>query len=73
MLAQGRQWDYGHIIKPANMMLFENADGSHVLAMLSILIFLSSIIMTVTAILQGLGYTAFPAFVILGSFVLKYV
>ena len=53
-------------------MLFENADGSHVLALLSILILLSSIIMTVTAILQGLGHTAFPAFVILGSLVLKY-
>lgn len=60
------------IVKPTNIMLFENAEGSQILAVLSIIIFLSSIIMTVTAVLQGLGYTFFPAVMILGCFLLKY-
>ncbi|MEH7343457.1 oligosaccharide flippase family protein [Bacillus sp. JJ1532] len=61
------------IIRPTNIMLFENSEGSDVLGVLSLIILLSSIIMTVTAILQGLGIILFPAFVILGSFVVKYV
>ena len=50
-----------NIIKPTNRMLFENTDGSYVLAVLSTLILFASLIMTVTAILQGLGHTLFPA------------
>lgn len=61
-----------NIIKPTNRMLFENTDGSYVLAILSTLILFASLIMTVTAILQGLGHTLFPAMIILGCFVLKY-
>ena len=60
------------IIKPTNRMLFENTDGSYILAVLSTLIFFASLIMTVTAILQGLGYTFFPAITILGCFMMKY-
>lgn len=60
------------IIKPTNIMLFENEEGSQILAVLSILILLSSIILTVTAILQGMGFTYFPALSILGCFILKY-
>jgi PST family polysaccharide transporter len=60
------------IIKPTNMMLFENAEGSGVLAVLTVIILLSSVILTVTAILQGLGHTLFPALAILGCFLLKY-
>ncbi|MCQ6276724.1 oligosaccharide flippase family protein [Bacillus sp. V3B] len=62
-----------NIIKPTNMMLFENTDGSHILAVLSLSILLASIIMTVTAILQGLGSIFFPAVAIFGCFVMKYV
>jgi PST family polysaccharide transporter len=61
-----------NIIKPTNMLLFENTTGSNVLALLSTLIFLGSVIMTVTAILQGLGSSVFPALVILSSLALKY-
>jgi len=61
------------IIKPTNMMLFENTDGSDVLAVLGMLILFGSIIMTVTAILQGLGHTLFPAVVILAGFLMKYM
>ena len=48
-----------NIIKPTNRMLFENTDGSYVLAVLSTLILFASLIMTVTAILQGLGILFF--------------
>ncbi|UII56015.1 polysaccharide biosynthesis protein [Cytobacillus spongiae] len=61
------------IIKPTNIMLFENTDGSHVLAVMSLVILLSSLILTITAILQGLGYALFPAFVIFVSFFLKLI
>ena len=60
------------IIKPTNRMLFENNDGSYILAVLSTLILFASLIMTVSAILQGLGHTFFPALTILGCFVMKY-
>lgn len=61
------------IIKPTNRMLFENTEGSDVLAVLGILILLGSIIMTITAILQGLGHILFPAVTILTGFICKYV
>lgn len=60
------------IIVPANIMLFENADGSNVLGVLSLMILLGSVILTITSILQGLNKTIFPAFVILAGFGLKY-
>lgn len=60
------------IIKETNMMLFENANGSSVLASLTFLIFLNAIISTCTAILQGLGYSLYPAIIIFGSFFVKY-
>ncbi|KAB2328843.1 polysaccharide biosynthesis protein [Cytobacillus depressus] len=62
-----------NIIHPTNIMLFENSEGSDVLGVLSIVILLSSMIVTVTAILQGLGIVFFPAYVILGSFAVKYM
>jgi O-antigen/teichoic acid export membrane protein len=61
------------IIEPTNMMLFENNSGSTVLGALSLVIFLSSIITTIIAILQGLGYLLFPAIVVMTAFPLKYM
>ncbi|CAM3781833.1 putative polysaccharide biosynthesis protein [Cytobacillus oceanisediminis] len=61
-----------NIIEPANVMLFENRSGSDVLSILSLLIFLSSMIITITAILQGLGFILFPAAAILLGFAIKY-
>ena len=61
------------IIVPANIMLFENSNGSDVLGVLSAMIFFGSVILTITSILQGLNQTVFPAVVILGGFGLKYV
>lgn len=60
------------IIEPTNIMLFENNDGSRILALLSITIVLSSVIITLIAILQGMGHTLIPAFVVLAGFVAKY-
>ncbi|MDQ0273093.1 putative polysaccharide biosynthesis protein [Cytobacillus purgationiresistens] len=61
------------IIEPTNIMLFENAKGSEVLAILSFLILFGSLIITVTAILQGLGYILYPAFIILIGCIMKYI
>lgn len=59
------------IIEPTNKMLFENTEGSNVLAVLSFIILLSSVIITLSSILQGMGYTLFPALIILAGFALK--
>ncbi|MFO1441918.1 oligosaccharide flippase family protein [Bacillus sp. Bva_UNVM-123] len=61
------------IIKQTNILLFENSDGSDVLSVLSLLILLSSIIITTTGILQGLGIILFPANIILIGFGAKYM
>lgn len=60
------------IIVPTNTMLFKNNNGSDVLAILAILIVFASAIMTLTAILQGLGVMYFPAFAVLAGGLLKY-
>jgi len=62
-----------NIIKPTNIMLFENSAGSAVLGVLSMVILLSSVAVTASAILQGLGMTMYPAFIIISGFVLKYL
>lgn len=60
------------IIEPTNMMLFENRHGSDVLSVITITILLSSIIMTLIAISQGLGETIYPAAAVMIGFVCKY-
>lgn len=60
------------IINPTNTMLFENNSGSSVLGVLSLVILFSSVISTITAIMQGLESLLFPAGVILMGFPLKY-
>lgn len=60
------------IMKPTNMMLFENHEGTVVLVILSLAIFLSSVVITCNAVLQGLGHTVFPAVIVLSGLVLKY-
>jgi O-antigen/teichoic acid export membrane protein len=61
------------IIVPVNIMLFENADGSDVLGLLSLMILFGSVILTIMSILQGLDKSIFPAAVILAGFGLKYI
>ena len=40
------------IIKPTNIMLFENEEGSQILALLTLVILFASLIMTITAIFK---------------------
>lgn len=60
------------IIGPTNIMLFENNSGSSVLGVLSFVILFSSLISTITAIMQGLGNLWFPALVTMLGFPIKY-
>ncbi|WP_160725672.1 putative polysaccharide biosynthesis protein [Bacillus sp. USDA818B3_A] len=61
------------IIEPTNIMLFEDHSGSTVLGALSYVIFFTSIISTIIAILQGMGKVWFPAFAVMMAFPLKYI
>jgi O-antigen/teichoic acid export membrane protein len=61
------------IIQPTNVMLYENGAGSSILAALTPIILLSSLLLTLIAILQGLGVMFYPAIVILVSSALKYL
>ncbi|KAB7664954.1 polysaccharide biosynthesis protein [Bacillus sp. B1-b2] len=61
------------IIKQTNSMLFENKNGSDVLGILCCVIFLNALIATMTAILQGLGHSIYPAILIVLGFILKYM
>jgi O-antigen/teichoic acid export membrane protein len=61
------------IIQPTNVMLYENGAGSSILAALTPIILLSSLLLTLIAILQGLGVMFYPAIVILVISALKYL
>lgn len=61
------------IIQPTNIMLFQNSEGSYILALLSIIILPGSILITVVGVLQGLNYIIYPAIMILVGFGLKYM
>lgn len=60
------------IIKPTNIMLFENQAGSDLLAILGFSILFSALAITSATVLQGLGYTAAPALFTLVGAVTKY-
>lgn len=60
------------IIRPTNIMLFENDLGSTELGILGFVILFTSIILTIIAIMQGLGRLLFPALAVTISFPLKY-
>jgi O-antigen/teichoic acid export membrane protein len=61
------------IIRPTNIMLFENDLGSSVLGALSFVILFTSIILTLIAIMQGLGQLLFPAVAVSVAFPIKYL
>ncbi|VEF49991.1 polysaccharide biosynthesis protein [Bacillus freudenreichii] len=62
-----------NIIKPTNIMLFKNADGTAALAVLAAAIFFASVIITLSGVLQGLGRMMAPAKYILFGTVCKYI
>jgi O-antigen/teichoic acid export membrane protein len=72
VIGLGASFGLWAIIEPTNMMLFKNHAGSSVLGVLGFVILFTSIISTMTAILQGLEKLLFPAFVIILGFPIKY-
>lgn len=60
------------IMKPTNMMLFEDTRGTSVLTVLAFSILFTTFILTASSILQGLGFTSIPTFVILCGLVAKW-
>jgi O-antigen/teichoic acid export membrane protein len=72
VIAMGASAGLCTIIRPTNTMLFENGCGSSVLGVLSFVILFSSVISTITAIMQGLGKLVFPAIAIAAAFPIKY-
>ncbi|MBO9131306.1 polysaccharide biosynthesis protein [Bacillus sp. 165] len=60
------------IVRPVNIMLFENADGSNVIAILALSIVFSAISITTASILQGMGKMLEPAFFVIGGIFVKY-
>ena len=61
------------IMKPINIMLFTNSDGTNVLIVLSFSVLFTSLALTQFAILQGLGYTFFPVVSVLIGVGIKYL
>ncbi|KIL52461.1 putative polysaccharide biosynthesis protein [Jeotgalibacillus campisalis] len=61
-----------NIMQPLNAMLFQDAQGSFVLAVYMISVLLASVILTISAILQGMGDIHAAAWSIVFSLVLKY-
>ncbi|WP_226671277.1 polysaccharide biosynthesis protein [Metabacillus litoralis] len=61
------------IMKPTNIMLFTNEAGTNVLIVLSFSVLFTSLALTQFAILQGLGYTFFPAVSVLLGVGIKYL
>jgi O-antigen/teichoic acid export membrane protein len=62
-----------NIIEPTNIMLFQNSSGSDVIAVFCISVLFSSIILTVSGILQGVELIYFPAWTIIGGLTVKYM
>ncbi|MGV3466249.1 MAG: putative polysaccharide biosynthesis protein [Heyndrickxia sp.] len=60
-----------NIIHPTNIMLFKNDHGSIVLAVFSVSILFSSIILTITGIFQGIGLVYVPAIYMLIGVIVK--
>ncbi|WP_335872103.1 putative polysaccharide biosynthesis protein [Bacillus sp. 2205SS5-2] len=61
-----------NLIDPVNTMLFENSKGSSVLAVFCLAIFFTSLILTLSSILQGVGKLYVPAIIIILGVLLKY-
>ncbi|MCA1057266.1 polysaccharide biosynthesis protein [Rossellomorea aquimaris] len=61
-----------NLIVPTNTMLFENADGSGVIAVFCVSILFSCMILTFSGILQGIGSIYYPAICIMIGVILKY-
>ncbi|MGM9987001.1 MAG: oligosaccharide flippase family protein [Bacillaceae bacterium] len=61
------------VMKPTNIMLFENARGTTALAILAYAILFGSMAMATATILQGIGGAWIPAFHVLIGMIVKYI
>ncbi|GHI00865.1 sugar transporter [Neobacillus kokaensis] len=73
VVGTGASFGLWAIIRPANIMLFENDLGSDILGALGFVILFTSIILTVIAVMQGLGSFVFPAITVVCVFPVKYM
>ncbi|WP_042354637.1 putative polysaccharide biosynthesis protein [Bacillus rubiinfantis] len=71
VIGMGASFGLWAIIQPTNIMLFENDVGSDLLSVLSFVILFTSIILTIGAIMQGIGSMLFPATAIVLVFPVK--
>lgn len=61
-----------NIMKPLNIMLFQDSANSGVLAVFAAAVLLASVILTINAVLQGMGDYHLAAWSIVGSLFIKY-
>lgn len=61
------------ILKPVNIMLFQNGEGTGALQVFSCSILFASLAVTAAAVLQGAGYTVFPAIAVGAGVAVKWV
>ncbi|KAF1678535.1 putative polysaccharide biosynthesis protein [Bacillus sp. SKDU12] len=61
------------ILEPVNIMLFQNGEGTAALQVFSCSILFVSLAVTAAAVLQGAGYTIFPAIAVGAGVVMKWV
>src|SRR5690625_4918879 len=71
-LAAGATIGLMMIFPEANVLLYKDASGTMPLQILAIAIFLSSIVITASSILQGMGYIKRTAGFIIGAFLIKW-
>lgn len=59
------------IMEPTNRMLFQDASGTDVLRVFSLSILFSSLTMTLSAVMQGMGMTMYPVTILFLGLVMK--
>ncbi|WP_027410138.1 polysaccharide biosynthesis protein [Anoxybacteroides tepidamans] len=69
----GASFGLAILIRPTNIMLFENDAGSWQLAILAISIFFATMSLTASALLQGIGYERFSIIGVVIAFICKWL
>ncbi|QHC02627.1 oligosaccharide flippase family protein [Anoxybacillus sp. PDR2] len=69
----GAAFGLAALIRPVNIMLFKNDAGSWPLAILSLSIFFTTMSLTASALLQGIGYEQFAVIGVLIAFISKWL
>ncbi|MEI5909500.1 polysaccharide biosynthesis protein [Bacillus spongiae] len=69
----GASFGLVNLVKPVNVMLFENSKDSSVIAVFCIAILLCSLVLTLSSVLHGMGKLYLPAFIILMGIIIKFL